>query len=172
MAIAIGDAIVDTIAGALGPAADLVDSLHTSREEKDAMKIELAKAQGALESSFHTSQASVIIAEATGKSWLQRNHRPLISIGFAFIVFWNFVLGPIGSWISGVAVGLWGGTAVLFPVLVLPPGLWATITLCIGGYMSLRTYEKNELGKEKKQPKLTRRQLKKVLAALKDGDDE
>ena len=160
--------VKEAVAGALGPVSDIIDSLHTSREEKDEAKIALAKAQGVLEADFHKAQSAVIIAEATGKSWLQRNHRPLISVGFAFIVFWNFVLGPIGSWISGVAVGIWGGTAVLFPVLELPPGLWATITLCIGGYMSLRTYEKNVLSPD--APKLSKKQLKKVLAAL-EGEE-
>lgn len=162
MAIAIGD----IIAGALGPAADLVDSLHTSREEKDGMKIELAKAQGALESSFHQQQASVIIAEATGASWLQRNHRPLTVMTFVFIVAWNYVLGPIGSWIAELL-----GSLAKFPVLDLPTGLWATISLGMGGYMALRTYEKTTLGPEKK-PKMSKRQIKKMLKALAEGGEE
>lgn len=155
-------AIAEIIAGALGPAADLVDSLHTSREEKDAMKIELARVQGTLESEFHSAQASVIIAEATGKSWLQRNHRPLTVMTFVFIVAWNYVLGPIGSWGAALL-----GSAAQFPVLDLPTGLWATISLGMGGYMALRTYEKTTLGKE---PSLSKRQLKKALKALR-GDE-
>lgn len=162
--------IKEAVAGALGPVSDIIDNLTTSREEKDAAKIALAKAQGVLESDFHKSQASVIIAEATGKSWLQRNHRPLISVSFAFIVVWNFVFGPIGSWLSGVLCSVWGGVPVVFPVLELPPGLWATITLCIGGYMSLRTYEKNGLSPE--GPKMSKRQLKKVLKALRENEED
>ena len=152
--------IAELISGALGPISDLVDNLTTTREEKDAMKIELAKAQGALESDFHTAQASVIIAEATGASWLQRNHRPLTVMTFVFIVAWNFVFGPIGSWIASLL-----GSPAAFPVLELPTGLWATISLGMGGYMALRTYEKTTLGPEKK-PKLTKRQIKKALKAL------
>lgn len=162
--------IKEAVTGALTPLGDIIDNLSTSREEKDAAKIELAKAMGQLEGAFHEAQASVIIAEATGKSWLQRNHRPLISVSFAFIVVWNFVFGPIGSWLSGVACSMWGGTPVVFPVLDLPPGLWATITLCIGGYMSLRTHEKTTLGAE--GPKLSKKQLKKLLAAMKENDDD
>jgi len=154
--------IKELIAGALQPAADLVDSLHTSREEKDAMKIELAKAQGALESDFHQAQASVIIAEATGASWLQRNHRPLTVLTFVFIVAWNYVLGPIGTWLATLL-----GSNAVFPVLLLPTGLWATISLGMGGYMALRTYEKTTLGRE---PKLSKRQLRKALKAL-AGDE-
>jgi hypothetical protein len=154
--------IADVVAGALAPLSDLVDSLHTSREEKDSMKIEMAKAQGALESDFHNAQASVIIAEATGESWLQRNHRPLTVLTFVFIVAWNYVLGPIGSWVATLF-----GSLAKFPVLDLPTGLWATISLGMGGYMALRTYEKRTLGRESK---LTKKQLKKMLKALREDE--
>jgi hypothetical protein len=154
--------IGDIVARALGPLSDIIDNVTTTREEKDAMKIELVKAQGALESDFHQAQASVIIAEATGASWLQRNHRPLTVLTFVFIVAWNFVLGPIGSWLAALF-----GSAAVFPVLILPTGLWATISLGMGGYMALRTYEKTTLGKE---PKFTKRQLKKLIKAI--GEDE
>lgn len=135
--------IKDIIAGAIKPVSELVDSLHTSREEKDAMKLQLAVAQGKLESDFHKSQSAVIMAEATGASWIQRTWRPIVMLGFAFIIFWNYVLGPIGSWLGA----LFGGP--VFPVLELPTGLWATLNVGIGGYMTLRTYEKVKFGKEK-----------------------
>lgn len=161
MAISL-DVIKQTVEGALGPVSDIIDNLTTSREEKDEAKIALAKAQGALESDFHKAQSSVIIAEATGASWLQRNHRPLTVITFVFIVAWNYVLGPIGSWLAALC-----GSPAVFPVLELPPGLWATISLGMGGYMALRTYEKTTLGKEQK---LSKRQLKKLLEAAKDSE--
>ena len=154
--------IKEAIIGALAPLNDIIDTVTTTREERDAAKIAMAKATGALESTFHQAQASVIIAEATGNSWLQRNHRPLTVMTFVFIVAWNFVLGPIGSWLAA----LFGSTA-LFPVLELPTGLWATISLGMGGYMALRTYEKTTLGKE---PKLSKRQLKKILKQLEDDE--
>jgi hypothetical protein len=161
MAISL-DVIKQTVEGALGPLNDIIDNLTTTREEKDAAKIALAKAQGALESDFHKAQSSVIIAEATGSSWLQRNHRPLTVITFVFIVAWNYVLGPIGSWLAALC-----GSPAVFPVLDLPPGLWATISLGMGGYMALRTYEKTTLGRESK---LSKRQLKKLLEAVKDSE--
>ena len=131
------------IEGALKPVSDIIDSLHTSREEKDAAKVQLALAQGQLGAEFNKAQASVIIAEATGQSWIQRNWRPVTMLTFVFIIAWNFVLGPIGTWLGG----LFDGPA--FPVLDLPAGLWYTIDLGIGGYMALRTVEKVKLGKEK-----------------------
>jgi len=155
--------IKETVAGALGPVANLIDNLSTSREEKDAAKIELAKAQGALEANFHQQQAAVIIAEATGVSWLQRNHRPLTVLTFVFIVAWNYVLGPIGTW-----MGMLFGLDAVFPVLELPAGLWGTISLGMGGYMALRTYEKTQLGRE---PKMTKRQMKKLLKAMSEDEE-
>jgi len=76
---------------------------------------------------------------------------------------WNYVMGPIGTWLASLF-----GVAAVFPVLELPPGLWATISLGMGGYMALRTYEKTTLGRE---PKLTKRQLKKVLKAMNEDDE-
>lgn len=157
------DIVKDAVEGALKPLGDIIDNLTTTREEKDEAKIALAKAQGALESDFHKAQSSVIIAEATGASWLQRNHRPLTVLTFVFIVAWNYVLGPIGTWLATIL-----GAAAVFPVLELPPGLWGTISLGMGGYMALRTYEKTQLGRESK---LSKRQLKKLMAALKEGDE-
>jgi hypothetical protein len=131
------------IEGALKPVSDLIDSLHTSREEKDAVKLKLAMAQGQLGSDFNAAQASVIIAEATGASWIQRNWRPLTMLTFVFIIAWNYVFGPIGTWIAA----MFGGP--VFPVLDLPTGLWTTLNVGIGGYMTLRTFEKVKFGKEK-----------------------
>lgn len=133
--------IADIISGALGPVSKVIDSLHTSREEKDAAKIQLVLAQGQLSAEFNRAQASVIVAEATGASWIQRNWRPLTMLTFVFIILWNYVLGPIGTWFGG----LFGGP--VFPVLDLPMGLWTTLNVGIGGYMTLRTFEKVKFGK-------------------------
>jgi len=138
-----GIPIKEIIAGALKPVSEVIDSLHTSREEKDAVKLKLAMAQGQLGSDFNKAQASVIIAEATGKSWIQRNWRPITMLSFTFIIVWNYVIGPIGTWLAA----MFGGP--VFPVLDLPTGLWATLNVGIGGYMTLRTYEKVKFGKEK-----------------------
>lgn len=137
-------AIKEIVEGALTPIGDIIDNLHTSREEKDQAKVALALAAGELGAEFNKVQASVIIAEATGKSWIQRNWRPLTMLTFVFIILWNFVLGPIGTWFGG----LFGGP--VFPVLDLPIGLWTTINVGLGGYMTLRTIEKVKLGKEPK----------------------
>ena len=63
-----GLSIAEVIAGALKPVSEVIDSLHTSREEKDAAKIELAVAQGRLDAEFTNAQKDIIVAEATEDS--------------------------------------------------------------------------------------------------------
>ena len=136
-------AIAELIAGALKPVSEVIDSLHTSREEKDAAKIQLAIAQGQLDAGFTNAQKDIIVAEATGHSWIQQSWRPLTMLSFVFIILWNYVAGPIGTWLAA----FFGGPAL--PVLDLPTGLWATINVGLAGYITARTFEKVKLGKEK-----------------------
>jgi hypothetical protein len=140
MGIAIGKLIADLFK----PAADLVDELHTSKEEKGQLQIALQTIQEDVVKSVMqhveaivASQAAVIIAEANSDSWLAKNWRPLIMVGcFGVILEWNFVLAPIGTWISA----LFGGP--VFPVLPTPPELWSLLKLGLGGYVGLRSTEK------------------------------
>jgi hypothetical protein len=153
--------IKEAVMGALGPVSDLVDNLHTSREEKDQMKLQLAVAQGNLEANFHKAQSAVIMAEATGASWIQRNWRPITMLSFVFIIVWNYVIGPIGTWLAVLL-----GSPAVFPVLELPTGLWTTLNVGIGGYMTLRTYEKVQFGKEGKMPK--KKMIKAIAEAVRE----
>ena len=84
------------------PAADIVDDIHTSEEEKLILRNELAKIQSSLsekaielESKLIEYQSNAVVAEAKGESWLQRNWRPLSMLWFLFLVslFW-FGLTP------------------------------------------------------------------------------
>ena len=137
--------IKETVEGLVKPLGDAIDSLHTSREEKDRLKVALATMQEQTGIEFNKLQASVIIAETQGQSPLQRNWRPGLMVLFGYIIAHNYVIAPIGTWIAA----LLGSTAAL-PVLDLPTGLWTTLNVGIGGYMSLRTVEKVRLGKERK----------------------
>lgn len=75
------------------PAADLVDNLTTTDEERMTIKKEMMKIENNLqlkileyESQLLEAQSSIITAEATGKSWLQRNWRPVTMMCFLVIV--------------------------------------------------------------------------------------
>ena len=135
--------IKEIVEGALKPVSNLIDSLHTSREEKDQAKIQLAIAQGQLSATFTNAQKDIIVAEATGHSWIQQSWRPLTMLVFVFIILWNYVMAPIGTWLAA----FFSGPAL--PVLDLPTGLWATINVGLAGYITARSVEKIKLGKEK-----------------------
>ena len=73
----------DIVTGALKPITDLIDSLHTSKEEKEQAKAAVLGVQANLigqllehESKVVEAQSKVLTAEITGHSWMQRNWRP------------------------------------------------------------------------------------------------
>ena len=71
--------------------------------------------------------ASIIVAEAQGESWLQRNWRPLLMVLFGTIIANNYMLVPIF------------GT----PAAEIPPDMWDLLKLGVGGYVVGRTAEKS-----------------------------
>ena len=123
----------------IGPAVKLIDSLHTSEEEKLQMKAQMEQIHNAanaklleLESQKLKFQAealkaksSVIIAEATGESWMQRNWRPILMLGFGGIVISHYVAPLFG-----------------LPAIELHERIWDIMTLGIGGYVAGRSGEK------------------------------
>jgi hypothetical protein len=81
-----------------------------------------------------TQQANVIIAEAKGESWLQRNWRPVVAL-VAFFSCW-FVIFPYAffvqwGWLPQVRFGE-AGLQYFFTLT----------TVCVGGYIGGRTLEK------------------------------
>jgi hypothetical protein len=125
------------------PVANLVDELHTSKEEKEQLKVAILGQQTELaikvmeyEVKQAEHQKDIIVAEAQGQSWLQRNWRPLIMTTFGAIVAWNYIIGPLGSWVSS----WFGGPA--FPALEMTQGFWTLLSIGIGGYIAGRSGEK------------------------------
>jgi hypothetical protein len=127
------------IVGLFQPIADLIDELHTSADEKATAKVALLSAQADVvsnvldyEARLAEAQTKVIVAEAQGTSWLQRNWRPLIMLTFGFVVLWNFVVAPLATWVSGHPV----------PQLEMTAGFWTLLSVGIGGYVAGRSGEK------------------------------
>lgn len=69
---------------------------------------------------------SVILAEANGDSWLQRNWRPMLMVMFGVIIANNFLVVPIFN----------------TPAAEIPPDMWDLLKLGVGGYVVGRTVEK------------------------------
>ena len=76
-------------------------------------------------------QISIILAEANGKSWLQRNWRPILMLTIVAIIANNYIIAPY--------LGLFGLPAV---VLDLPSELYTLMTIGVGGYIAGRSGEK------------------------------
>jgi hypothetical protein len=73
----------------------------------------------------------IILAEARGESWLQRNWRPLLMLTCIAIIANNYVLYPYVKAIFG-----WG------VALDLPESLWELLKIGVGGYVVGRSLEK------------------------------
>lgn len=110
------------------PAADLVDSLHTSDEEKMTLKNKMIELQNTVslkvleyEKSLMENKASIIKAEAQGHSWLQRNWRPITMLTFLCLAV-------------GDSFGLLATK--------LAPEAWTLLQIGLGGYIAGRSVEK------------------------------
>ena len=110
------------------PAADLVDSLHTSEEERLKVKEALFIAQADLaakamdyERAIIDAQSKVITAEAQGQGWLQRSWRPITMLTFLVLVVCD-AFGLLAFRLSSEA--------------------WTLLQIGLGGYVVGRSAEK------------------------------
>lgn len=85
--------IFETIANIIAPISKTIDNVSTTDEERLKLRNELQKIQSELHTKFIEyetqlleAQKSVLLAESTGKSWLQRNWRPITMLTFLVLV--------------------------------------------------------------------------------------
>jgi len=92
--------ILDFIGSIFKPAADLIDNLHTSDEERltiEKQKLEIQKEMQQIEATVRTkmidyetqlqqAQAKIIAAEASSSSWLTSNWRPITMLTFVVLI--------------------------------------------------------------------------------------
>ena len=87
----------------ISPVTNLIDELHTSDEERLKIKAEMFKLQTEItgkvieyETKLLDAQSKIILSEAGGESWLQRNWRPMMMIWFAILLgmFWFGITPP------------------------------------------------------------------------------
>ena len=129
--------LVEIISGGVGSLVNaiggIIDDLNTSDEEKLAAKLALSQLENDItirlieaESTVVQEKAKVLVGEAQGAPWMQRNWRPITMMTFVFIVAWNFILAPLFRQ----------------PFLVIPDQMWNLLQLGIGGYIIGRSVEK------------------------------
>ncbi|RCU49182.1 MULTISPECIES: 3TM-type holin [Corallincola] len=120
--------ILSFISSIFEPATKLVDELHTSEEEKLTMRRQLRQVENEFlgkvldyETKLLDNQASIVQAEATGQSWLQRNWRPITMLTFlALVVLDSFDLLAFR----------------------LADEAWLLLQIGLGGYVAGRSAEK------------------------------
>jgi len=89
----------DTIKGTLEGAGSLAKDVRTAitGEIPAEKRAEIESKLFEIEAKVKESQANIVIAEAKGDSWLQRNWRPLVMIWFAVLIsLFYFGLTPPG----------------------------------------------------------------------------
>lgn len=103
----------------------VVDRAIPDKGKADELKAELTMQLLSLSSEELKSATSIIVAEAQGGSWLQRNWRPLLMLTFA-----------------GLIVSRWLGLSVADIPPELELKLFEIIQVGLGGYVIGRSAEK------------------------------
>lgn len=129
--------IADLIAGIFKPAADLIDNVHTSKEEKlelqakfKEIELSLITKLSSLVEKLIDAQKEVLTTEMKG-SWMQKNWRPMLMMMIMAIIGNNYIVVPYLDAMFDWSV-----------VLTLPKELWTLLTVGVGGYVGGRSVEK------------------------------
>jgi len=121
----------DLVKGLFG----LVDKAVEDKDEANKLKADLETVMEKSDlSKFRTdmeARAGIVLGEIQGKSWLQRNWRPILMLAIVAIVVNNYILFPYMSLFTDKAV-----------ILDLPEKLWNLMMIGVGGYIAGRSGEK------------------------------
>lgn len=105
---------------------DVIDQAVEDKDEARKIKARLQEMVLTGQVKEIEAAASILVAEARGESWLQRNWRPLLMCLFGVIIANNYVVVPLfGS-----------------PAAEMPPDMWELLRIGIGGYVVGRSVEK------------------------------
>jgi len=120
--------IFSFLSSAIVPVTNLIDELHTSDEEREALRLQFYKLQFgifeqtmAYEKQLLEAQSNIIVAEAQGQSWIQRSWRPI-----TMLVFLGLVVADSLGWLASP----------------LAPQAWTLLQIGLGGYVAGRSMEK------------------------------
>ncbi len=115
----------------IGPVAGIIDKAVPDADLRRQLKQEIKAKLIDQETVLTQAARDVLVAEAQGTSWMQRNWRPLTMLTFTAIIANNYLIAPYVQAFGGVAV-----------VLEIPDGMWNLLTMGLGGYVIGRTLEK------------------------------
>jgi len=111
------------ISGVLG----VIDKAVEDKDQANVIKAKINEMAVLGEMKGLESAAKIIVAEAQGDSWLQRNWRPLLMVTFGVIIANNYLIVPIFN----------------TPPADIPPDMWDLLKLGVGGYVVGRSAEKS-----------------------------
>lgn len=123
--------MIGLITSLLPVVGNVLDRVLPDTVEKDKVKAELQAQMLQHSAEIEKAAASVVVAEAKGESWLQRNWRPVTMMSFVVIIVNNYIAVP---WLQTL-----GLPAVS---LDIPPDMWSLLQIGIGGYIVSRGAEK------------------------------
>jgi hypothetical protein len=123
--------MIGLISSLLPVVSSVLDRVLPDTAERDKVKAELQAQMLQHSAEIEKAAASVVVAEAKGESWLQRNWRPVTMMSFVVIVVNNYIAVP---WLT-----TFGLPAVS---LDIPPDMWSLLQIGIGGYIVSRGAEK------------------------------
>jgi len=115
----------------------IIDSLHTSEEEKAQAKIKLKE----IEAQINKAQSDINLADAKSvagglSGMLQRSWRPLIGMSCALAIFWEYVLKQFLMFVIATF------SLETAPLPQLDMGTLMPLVMALLGMGALRTYEK------------------------------
>ena len=126
-AIPIVGKVIDGVVG-------LIDQVVEDKDEANKLKAQMiAVFQNADLTKFTSlvkAQAGIIMAEANGHSWLQRNWRPMLMLIFMIIIANNYIIHPYIALFSEKSIQL-----------DIPENMWALLKIGVGGYVVGRSGE-------------------------------
>ncbi len=127
------------ILGPLLPIIDkVIDRLIPDKAKAAEVKLQLQGEMMRAEADLAQAAASVVVAEATGHSWMQRNWRPLLMFLMMGMLVWFIVVIPLLSAIFGLGVL----TVTRDAINSVPQGVWTLLSIGVGGYIGGRSIEK------------------------------
>ncbi|WP_137389138.1 3TM-type holin [Rhodoligotrophos defluvii] len=124
----------DLLGQLIQPVKDVILKFQDRKITEAELDAEIRKALLSTFAEVAKTQGDVIIAEAKGESWLQRNWRPMVGCSLAFVPLFYGVITPVAvDWLGMPPVRV--GDPLLKDIVDL-------VALCLGGYIAGRSLEK------------------------------
>lgn len=114
----------------------VLDKLIPDAETREKAKAEITTQLLSNDKALTEAARDVVVAEAKGESWMQRNWRPCLMFTIMGLLVWNGMFLPlISAWMKVDLVKLQDWDAI-------PAAMWSLLQIGVGGYVIGRTGEK------------------------------